>query len=173
MFFVGEIGAPHTAKIVDFGLAKVAEQTGLTSYGHAVGTLHYMAPEQAVGDTVDPRTDVYGFGVLMYRAFAGRLPFEGDDEATVLAQQVFVTPPSPKLGQDRASRDLEAVIAKAMRKMNAHRYASMQALADDLAAVGIPGGKLAANTPLAAPDLYEPASPFSIKAAAFLKKRIP
>jgi eukaryotic-like serine/threonine-protein kinase len=172
VFLVGEKGEPHTAKIVDFGLARVAEQRGLTQYGVAVGTIEFMAPEQAVGDDADPRTDVYGLGVLMYRMFAGRLPFKFDEEALVMAHHLAVPPPPPALGDGRTLRDLEAVIVKALRKKKENRYQSMDALDDDLARVGAERSGLVAHRQITTPDEYLPVGAFAEKAAAFLHKRL-
>src|SRR6185503_5299625 len=72
LFLVGEIGAPYGLKVVDFALAKLQEGT-LTGAGMAVGTLAYMAPEQAITDKVDPRSDIYGLGAVMFRVVTGRL----------------------------------------------------------------------------------------------------
>jgi eukaryotic-like serine/threonine-protein kinase len=172
VFLIGEVGQPHTAKIVDFGLAKVAGQRGLTQYGTAVGTIQFMAPEQAVGDEADPRTDVYGLGVTMYRMFSGRLPFDGTDEATVLAQQLAAVPPPLALGRAREAQQLEAIVTRALRKKKENRYASMQALADDLARVG--GAEpLAAERPAPDDDAYVPIGAFAQQAVAFLAKRLP
>ncbi|HVY45964.1 MAG TPA: serine/threonine-protein kinase [Minicystis sp.] len=172
VFLVGEIGKPHTAKIVDFGLARVAEQRGLTMQGTTVGTIQYMAPEQAVADETDPRTDVYGLGVLLYRALSGRLPFDFDDESKVLAHQLAAPPPPPALGEGPLARDLAAIIVRTLRKKKENRYPTMAALEADLARAGT-GARLAAAEPLAAADdTYVPASAFAERAAAFLKKRL-
>ena len=115
IFLIGEKGAPHTAKVVDFGFARLAELQGLTQAGVAVGTIEYMAPEQAVGDAPDPRTDIYGLGVLMYRVFTGRIPFVIKDDAALLANHLLTSPPPPNLGAEGAAPRLEALILKAMR----------------------------------------------------------
>src|SRR5262245_63952085 len=85
MFLVGERKNPHALKILDFGLARLQGESGFTATGITVGTLEYMAPEQAVKDNTGPRTDVYALGVVMYRMITGKLPFEGSD-AEVLAK---------------------------------------------------------------------------------------
>jgi serine/threonine protein kinase len=71
-------------KIVDFGLAKLAGQTKLTKTGSTVGTVAYMSPEQARGETVDHRTDIWSFGAVLYEMLTGRLPFKGDYEQAVI-----------------------------------------------------------------------------------------
>jgi serine/threonine protein kinase len=72
------------AKIMDFGLARTAEQTLLTKEGTTMGTIAYMSPEQAKGETVDQRTDIWSFGVVLYEMLTGRLPFKGDNEQAVM-----------------------------------------------------------------------------------------
>jgi serine/threonine protein kinase len=89
VFLVGAPGEPYGVKLLDFGLAKLDQQSGFTKAGTAVGTMEYMAPEQLLTERPDARTDVYALGVVMYRMFTGRLPFEGKDEAELLARQLI------------------------------------------------------------------------------------
>jgi len=171
IFLLGEKGTPYGAKILDFGFAKLNELAGLTATGTTVGTLQYMAPEQAVSDPAEPRTDVYGLGILMYRLFAGRLPFVGRDEAEVLAMQLAAAPPALDLGTDATEKGLAAVIMKAMRKHPDNRYASMDALLEDLGRLSSPAS-LAANMPLARADVYEPQSSYSQNIGEILKSKL-
>ena len=68
-------------KIVDFGIAKLMDRTGLTQTGTSVGTVAYMAPEQVEGASTDHRVDLWALGVVLYEMLAGRLPFGGDQAA--------------------------------------------------------------------------------------------
>ena len=89
-------GAPKV-RLLDFGIAKLLD-TGdrvVTDIGAVMGTPHYMSPEQCHGRGVDHRTDIYAMGVMLYRIFAGRLPFRGETFAEILAKQVTLTPPPP------------------------------------------------------------------------------
>src|SRR5580692_3766765 len=95
LFLVGERGAPYTLKVVDFGMAKLREATSLSVSGMALGTLQYIAPEQALADPVDGRTDVYGLGVVIYRMVTGKLPSEAPDDVRLVAAHLFVPPPRP------------------------------------------------------------------------------
>jgi len=173
VFLIGEVGQPHTAKIVDFGLAKVAGQRGLTQYGTAVGTIQFMAPEQAVGDEADPRTDVYGLGMTMYRMFSGRLPFDGTDEATVLAQQLAAIPAPLALGRTK-----EAQQARGSCDARAPQEEG-EPLRIDAGARGRSRPPSAAPEPLTAEsaiggdDTYEPVGAFAKQAVVFLSKRLP
>jgi len=82
-------------KILDFGIAKVAGNDGqnhLTRTGTIFGTPFYMAPEQALGNPVDQRTDIYAMGVIMYEVFAGSLPFQGESFMGILTQHITSEP---------------------------------------------------------------------------------
>lgn len=171
VFLVGQKRAPHAAKVVDFGLAKDAEPSNLTQIGEALGTMEYMAPEQAVGDRPDPRTDVYGLGVLMYRIFSGRLPFRDSLAPDLLARQLASTPYPPYFGKDPIARNLVEITTKALRKNRDNRYASMDLLIEDLDALASPNGPPHARAPISEPDLYLPETPFSARAAEVLRRR--
>ncbi len=119
-------------KIMDFGLAKQsgAETRSMTMAG--AGTLAYMSPEQVRGDHVDPRSDIWSLGVLMYQMLTGRRPFEGDYDASVL-YSIVNDPHVPVLELDPdIPADISTVIERALRKSPDERYGSMEELHDDL-----------------------------------------
>ncbi len=122
-------------KITDFGLAKrLGAAEGQTATGEVVGTPSYMAPEQAQSRTTEigPATDVYALGAILYDLLTGRPPFEG---ATPLETLVHVTsrePVPPSRLRPRVPRDLETICLKCLAKEPAKRYASAEALAEDL-----------------------------------------
>ncbi len=128
----GVLGAP---KITDFGLARRLEDgSGLTLSGAAVGTPSYMAPEQAQGqkDAIGPGTDVYALGAILYELLTGRPPFRGETASETVLQVIFQEPVSPARLNARVPRDLETICLKCLQKSPARRYASAQALAEDL-----------------------------------------
>jgi len=80
-------------KITDFGIARVADQVSLTATGQVMGTVQYLAPEQATGKPATPATDIYSLGIVAYEALAGRRPFTGDSQMAIAMAQINETPP--------------------------------------------------------------------------------
>jgi serine/threonine protein kinase/Tfp pilus assembly protein PilF len=122
-------------RILDFGLAKLAGQTGLTKVGTTMGTVIYMSPEQARGEEVDHRTDIWSLGVVLYEMLAGRLPFRGDRDQTVIYSILNVDPKPLSLIRKNIPAELEVVVAGATAKNLRDRYGSMAEMLDDLKAV--------------------------------------
>jgi serine/threonine protein kinase/tetratricopeptide (TPR) repeat protein len=120
------------AKIMDFGLAKLSDRTGLTRTGAAVGTVSYMSPEQIRGDETDARSDIWSLGVVLYELATGKHPFEGEYDAAVLYSILNLKPPpSGKINQS-IPPDLSAVIERSLEKKPENRYQSMSEMLDDL-----------------------------------------
>jgi eukaryotic-like serine/threonine-protein kinase len=172
IFLVGAIDAPHDIKVLDFALAKLQEGN-LTGVGMAVGTLAYMAPEQAITDQVDARSDIYGLGVVMFRLFTGRLPFTVMDRARLIGSHIFVAPPRPTEIRPEIDPRLEEVILTALRKSPDNRYPSMEVLVEDIERIlGRRGGELYAGNFYRDPDIYEPKSPFAQSTAQNIYMRL-
>jgi len=116
-------------KVIDFGISKVGDnKDGLTKTGTVMGTPDYMAPEQARGDRVDARADIYAVGAMLYRALTGRKPFEGRDPMATLTAVLTEEPPRPSEIAGEVPLSLELVIQKAMAKNPGERFQSMAEL---------------------------------------------
>jgi serine/threonine protein kinase/tetratricopeptide (TPR) repeat protein len=122
-------------KILDFGLAKVIGQTGLTQTGTTLGTAAYMSPEQISAMNVDRRTDVWSLGVVMYEMVAGIRPFPQDDVVAVIAAILNQEPPPVTEVRVGLSDDWHDVLARAMAKNRDARYSSMDELLGDVKAL--------------------------------------
>jgi serine/threonine-protein kinase len=125
------------AKIFDFGIAKVARARKRLTYAGAVfGTPHYMSPEQARGEEVDARSDLYALGVMLFEMVTGRVPFDGDDPLAVMSQHVDRVPPLMSSVTGTAlPADLEVIVARCLAKDPRDRYANGAELLRDLASL--------------------------------------
>jgi serine/threonine protein kinase len=125
-----------TAKIMDFGIAKLGPDHHITKTGMMVGTVHYMSPEQVRGRPLDGRTDVFSAGVILYELLAGERPFKGDDVTAILYKIVNEEPPPLALeALGELGPRLRNVLDKALAKDPAARYPSAAAFAEELAAL--------------------------------------
>lgn len=100
-------------KITDFGIARVADQVSLTATGQVMGTVQYLAPEQATGKPATPSTDIYSLGIVAYEAISGKRPFSGDSQMAIAMAQINQTPPAlPEHIDQRVSALILACLAK-------------------------------------------------------------
>src|SRR4029079_8110661 len=113
-------------KLADLGLALPAEAARISRAVVIVGTASYMAPEQALGQPVDARTDLYALGVLLYELTTGRLPFSGDDPLTIVSQHVHAPVVPPRVLRSDLPRSLEAIILRLLAKDPAQRFSSAE-----------------------------------------------
>jgi serine/threonine protein kinase/ABC-type branched-subunit amino acid transport system substrate-binding protein len=122
-------------KLTDFGLARAVEdERHLTSTGMIIGTPAYMAPEQAQGNkaAIGPAADIYSLGVLLYQLLTGTLPFEAEASWQLMQQIIIKVPEPPRRRRPDCPAGLEAICLCCMQKKPGDRYASAEALADDL-----------------------------------------
>ena len=128
------------ARIMDFGIARVIKAKGITDKELIVGTPEYMSPEQVEGKEVDPRSDIYSLGVILYEMVTGRLPFEGDTPFSIALKHKSEKPPDPRQINDQIPEELSRVILKCLEKDGGKRYQSADELFSALSKLekGIP-----------------------------------
>ena len=132
--FLSEVGDIGEWKILDFGLSKLAGHDGTLTRGHVLGTPAYMAPEQARGESIDHRADVYSLAAIAYRAVTGHPPFSGDDLWAILGDVVNKTARRPAELCVTVNEDIERVLAIGLAKSPDDRFDSAGALAGAFAA---------------------------------------
>lgn len=121
-----------SVKVADFGIARVASGGHSTLTQEALGSVHYISPEQARGSHIDARSDLYSTGVVLYEMITGRLPFEGDTPVSVAIQHINSIPLSPREIDPTIPEALEAITMKAMAPNPDNRYFSADEMLADL-----------------------------------------
>jgi serine/threonine protein kinase/Tfp pilus assembly protein PilF len=119
-------------KIMDFGLAKLKGATKLTKTRSTIGTLAYMSPEQAQGEEVDQRSDIFSFGVVLYELLTGKLPFGGEHQAAIIYSIINEEPQPAVRFNNQISAELERMVFKALAKDREERYQHADELLADL-----------------------------------------
>jgi serine/threonine-protein kinase len=151
IMLVDHDGDPDFVKVLDFGIAKVDPFTAsgppsgsvqLTAIGSVIGTPEYMAPEQALGEAVDARSDMYSIGVIFYELLAGACPFVGS-AVTVLQRHVLEEPPafSPELAAQLDPRTVD-IVRRLLAKQPQDRFDSLASLGVQLAEIGAPAARI-------------------------------
>jgi len=126
-------------KVTDFGIARLAnppQGQGLTEAGVSIGTPDYMSPEQLSGAELDPRSDLYAAGVVLFECVTGRVPYVADTPWALVAKHLEEDPPSPRALNADVPETFAAVILRAMAKEPGQRFASAAEMHDALADVG-------------------------------------
>ena len=165
------ISRDGAVKVMDFGIARaVSDATStLTKTSSVLGTAQYLSPEQARGETVDARSDLYSAGCVLYEMVTGEPPFTGESPVAVAYQHVRETPQPPSSVNPQVSRYVDAVIMQAMAKNPENRYASAGEMRSDLLAV-LSGGRPSAPLVLSDDDLDDdqrPDAPHGFTGAGF------
>ena len=127
-------------KVLDFGLAKFVSSAGaadvtqaqMTMAGMVVGTVSYMAPEQALGRAVDHRADLFSLGIVLFELLTGRMPFEGASPTEIVDHILHETPPPPSRYTTNLPAALDAIVARALEKEPAFRYQTAREMSRDL-----------------------------------------
>jgi eukaryotic-like serine/threonine-protein kinase len=142
-----------TVKVMDFGIARAVADTSatMTQTAAVIGTAQYLSPEQARGETVDARSDIYSAGCLMYELLVGRPPFVGESPVSVAYQHVRETPVPPSQLDPVITPDIDAVTLKALAKDPADRYQSAREMKADITRV-LSGQQATAVVPRIAED---------------------
>lgn len=109
-------------KVTDFGIARAATASSVTITGNAMGSVHYLSPEQARGGYTDFKSDIYSLGIVMYEMVTGRLPFEGDTPVSIAIKQIQEKPVSPKEYNIAVPLAVEGIILKALNKDQSQRF---------------------------------------------------
>ena len=122
-------------KVTDFGIAKAMETDKTIAGGTALGSVHYISPEQARGGYTDFRSDIYSLGIVLYEMLAGRVPFDGDSPVSVALMHIEEEPVNVKCVNMDVPADLAYVTMKAMSRDQSKRYQNMQDFIEDLRAV--------------------------------------
>ncbi len=123
-----------TIKVMDFGIAKFAREEGRTATDQAIGTVHYISPEQARGDVTDEKSDIYSVGVMLYEMLTGQKPFDTDNPVTVAVMHMQNTAERPRAINPDIPAGLEEVILRAMEKDAENRYQTASDMIRDIEA---------------------------------------
>jgi eukaryotic-like serine/threonine-protein kinase len=126
------IDSEGRAKLTDFGISRQLEQDGMTATGRVLGTTDYVAPEQAMGHPVDPRSDVYSLGVVLYEMLVGQVPFQADSQVGVAMKHVNESLPDVQQRRPEISAAAALVVERATAKDPNERYQGVGEMIDDL-----------------------------------------
>ena len=126
------IDAEGRAKLTDFGISRQLEQDGMTATGRVLGTTDYVSPEQAMGQVVDPRSDIYSLGVVLYEMLVGQVPFQADSQVGVAMKHVNEDLPDVQRRRPEVSAAVALVVERSTAKDPGERYQQIGEAIDDL-----------------------------------------
>lgn len=133
------IVSPRNVKVLDFGIAKLVganrDSSRLTEHGMILGTPHYMSPEQALGKTLDCRTDIFSLGVVLYEALTGHLPFDADTVTATMMQTILHDPVDVTIASPGVPEELAVIVRKCLMKKPEDRYQHVDEIVADLGRV--------------------------------------
>ena len=152
------LSADGRVLVADFGIAKAAEGTDLTTVGSMVGTAKYLAPEQVEGGPIDGRADLYSLGVVLYEAATGVAPFLAETDAATALARLHRDPAPPRTHRADLSPAVEAVILQALQRDPARRFATASAMREALVSAGARPGAAPRAAAVAAATA-EPSAP--------------
>lgn len=121
-----------TIKVMDFGIAKFACEEGKTATDQAIGSVHYISPEQASGDVTDAKSDIYSVGAMMYEMLTGNKPFDSDNPVAIAVMHMQDIPERPRALNPNIPDGLEEIVLRAMEKNPADRYQSTAEMISDI-----------------------------------------
>lgn len=121
-----------TIKVMDFGIARFAREEGKTISDKAIGSVHYISPEQARGDLTDEKSDIYSVGIMMYEMLTGIKPFDADNPVTVALMHMQNEPKTPRMLNDSIPEGLEEIVVRAIQKEPSKRYQSASEMIKDI-----------------------------------------
>jgi len=123
-----------TIKVMDFGIAKFAREEGKTATDQAIGSVHYISPEQASGNVTDAKSDIYSVGAMMYEMLSGRKPFDSDNPVAIAVMHMHDIPERPRAINPEIPDGLEEIVLKAMEKAPEDRYQTTAEMISDIEA---------------------------------------
>ena len=123
-----------TIKVMDFGIAKFAREEGKTATDQAIGSVHYISPEQASGNVTDAKSDIYSVGAMMYEMLTGRKPFDSDNPVAIAVMHMHDIPERPRAINPDIPDGLEEIVLRAMEKAPEDRYQTTAEMISDIEA---------------------------------------
>jgi serine/threonine-protein kinase len=147
------VNTKGVVKVMDFGIARAMQSgvTSMTQTGMVVGTPQYLSPEQALGKSVDARSDLYSVGCMLFELLTGQLPFDGDSPFSIAYKHVQEEPPAPSSLNRAVTPAVDALVARALRKDPSHRFPTAEAMREE--AERVAAGEKAGAAPMMATPL--------------------